>query len=234
MTTAQHAVLIVDDEPRLRALLRTALSAAGYRVVEAETVRRAVIEAANHKPDLVVLDLGLPDGDGHDVVKAIRTWSPMPILVLSARIDDAQKIRALDAGADDYVTKPFSTPELLARLRVMLRRAASPNDVSKPLQLGDVSIDLVKRSAARGGAAIHFTPIEYRLLALLAKHHGAVVTQRQLLREVWGPEHIDDPHYLRVYMKQLRRKIEPDPALPRYLITDTGVGYRLLGGDPVD
>lgn len=231
MTQAQHLVLVVDDELALRRLLRTSLESAGFRVAEAETAGRALIEAASHKPDLVVLDLGLPDADGQEVVKGIRAWSPLPIVVLSARTDEQQKVRALDAGADDYVTKPFSVPELLARVRVALRHAArGPDDAIGPLALGDVVIDLPRRTASRGEQPLHFTPLEYRLLAALARHGGMVATQRQLLREVWGPAHVEQPHYLRVYMKQLRQKIEIDPARPRFLLTETGVGYRLESG----
>jgi two-component system, OmpR family, KDP operon response regulator KdpE len=227
MTQALHSVLIVDDEPQLRHLLRTALDKS-FRVIEADTAGRALIEAATHKPDVVVLDLGLPDAEGHDVVRGIREWSALPIVVLSARTEEEQKIRALDAGADDYVTKPFSVPELLARLRVALRRSAQvPGQEFEPLHLGDVMIDLARRAATRASAPLHFTPIEYRLLAALAKQGGMVVTQRQLLREVWGPDHVDQPHYLRVYMKQLRQKIEPDPTQPQFLLTEIGVGYRL-------
>lgn len=230
MTNAQHSVLIVDDEPQLRRLLRTALEES-FRVIEADTARRALIEAATHKPDVVVLDLGLPDAEGHEVVRGIREWSSLPIVVLSARTEEAQKIRALDAGADDYVTKPFSVPELLARLRAALRRAAQvPGQEFEPLQLGDTHIDLARRTASRAGEPLHFTPIEYRLLAALAKQGGMVVTQRQLLREVWGPDHVDQPHYLRVYMKQLRQKIEPDPTQPQFILTEIGVGYRLRVG----
>jgi two-component system KDP operon response regulator KdpE len=228
MTEAAHAVLVIDDEPQLRRLLRTTLVAEGFRVIEADTARRGLIEAASHKPDLVILDLGLPDADGHTVVSGIRGWSSLPIVVLSARVDEQQKIAALDAGADDYVTKPFAVGELLARVRAALRRAARPADVTKPLTLGQVTIDLAQRSAFGPDGAIHFTPIEYRLLAALARQDGAVATQRQLLREVWGPDRVDQPHYLRIYMKQLRGKIEPDSTRPRYLLTETGVGYRLV------
>jgi two-component system, OmpR family, KDP operon response regulator KdpE len=231
VTEAAHAVLVVDDEPQLRRLLRTCLTAEGFRVIEAETAKRALIEAANHKPDLVILDLGLPDADGHEVVRGIRSWSALPIVVLSARIEEQQKIAALNAGADDYVTKPFAVGELLARVRAALRRAARPADVSRPLKLGAVQIDLERRHASGPGGEIHFTPIEYRLLAALARSRGAVATQRQLLREVWGPDHSDRSHYLRIYMKQLRDKIERDPAQPRYLLTEIGVGYRLRVND---
>lgn len=231
MTEAAHAVLVVDDEPQLRKLLRTCLAAEGFRVVEAETAQRALVEAASHKPDIVILDLGLPDADGSTVVSAIRSWSAMPIVVLSARAQEQQKIAALDAGADDYVTKPFATGELLARVRAALRRAARPSDVSKTLRLGAVEIDLQKRRASGPRGEIHFTPIEYRLLAALSRSRGAVATQRQLLREVWGPDHSDRPHYLRIYMKQLRDKVESNPTRPQYLLTEVGVGYRLKAND---
>jgi two-component system KDP operon response regulator KdpE len=228
VTDAAHAVLVVDDDPQLRRLLRTTLAAQGFRVIEADTARRALIEAASHKPDLVILDLGLPDAEGHTVVRGIREWSTLPIVVLSARVDEQQKIAALDAGADDYVTKPFTVGELQARIRSALRRAAQPADAGERLRLGAVQVDLARRVATGPQGEIHFTPIEYRLLAALARHRGAVATQRQLLREVWGPDHVDQPHYLRVYMKQLRAKIEPDPAQPRHLLTEIGIGYRLL------
>jgi two-component system KDP operon response regulator KdpE len=228
MTTAAHAVLVIDDEPQLRRLLRTTLVAEGFRVIEADTAKRGLIEAASHKPDLVILDLGLPDAEGHTVVSGIRQWSSLPIVVLSARVDEQQKIAALDAGADDYVTKPFAVGELLARVRSALRRAARPAEVARPLQLGAVWVDLAQRTAAGPDGPLHFTPVEYRLLAALARQSGAVVTQRQLLKEVWGPDRIDQPHYLRVYMKQLREKIEPDPARPHHLLTEIGVGYRLV------
>jgi len=228
MTAALHAVLVVDDEPQLRRLLRSSLAAEGFRVIEAETAQRALIEAANHKPDLVLLDLGLPDADGATVVRGIRVWSAMPIIILSARVDEQQKIAALDAGADDYVTKPFAVGELLARVRAALRRGAKAGEQGPLLQLGQVTIDLGQRIAQGPDGPLHFTPVEYRLLAALARHHGGVATQRRLLAEVWGPEHVDDAHYLRVYMKQLREKIEPLPSQPRHLLTEVGVGYRLI------
>ncbi len=228
MTTAAHAVLVIDDEPQLRRLLHATLTAEGFRVIEAENARRGLIEAASHKPDLVILDLGLPDAEGHTVVRGIRDWSSLPIVVLSARVDEQQKIAALDAGADDYVTKTFAVGELLARVRAALRRAVRPADIDRPLQLGRVIVNLSHRTATGPDGTIHFTPLEFRLLAALARHDGAVATQRQLLKEVWGPDRVDQPHYLRVYMKQLREKIEPDPTRPRYLQTETGVGYRLV------
>lgn len=228
MTAASHAVLVIDDEPQLRRLLRSALQAEGFRVVEAENAGRGLIEAASHKPDLVILDLGLPDADGATVVQGIRAWSTLPIVILSARVDEQQKITALDAGADDYVTKPFAVGELLARVRAALRRASRSDDKGTVLRLGDVEIDLARRMATGRGQPLHFTPVEYRLIAALAKHRGAVATQRRLLVEVWGPDHVDDVHYLRVYMKQLREKIETDPTRPQYLLTEIGVGYRLV------
>jgi two-component system KDP operon response regulator KdpE len=218
---AKPAILVVEDEPEIRRFLRSTLGAEGYRVVESERGERAAIDAGTHKPDLAIVDLGLPDIDGVEVIRRIRGWSPMPILVLSARVQERSKIEALDAGADDYVTKPFGVGELLARVRAALRHVAT-------LLLEDAKVDLEKREVLRGGVAVHLTPIEFRLLACLAKHLGMVVTHRELLREVWGPSHEEDTHYLRIYMKQLREKLEPDPARPRYLLTETGVGYRLV------
>ncbi len=228
MTAAAHAVLVVDDEPQLRRVVRSALTAEGFRVIEAESAKRALIEAASHKPDLVILDLGLPDADGATVVAGIRAWSAMPIVILSARVDEQQKIAALDAGADDYVTKPFAVGELLARVRAALRRTARGDGKGSVLKLGEVEIDLARRTAAGPGGPLHFTPVEYRLLTVLANHRGAVATQRRLLIEVWGPDHVEDAHYLRVYMKQLREKIERDPTQPQHLLTEIGVGYRLV------
>lgn len=227
MTTATHAILIVDDEPQLRRVLCAMLASDGFRVIEAASAERALIEARSHKPDLVLLDLGLPDADGESVVQAIRRWSSMPIVVLSARVDEAQKIRALDAGADDYVTKPFSAGELLARIRSALRRSVKQADSEGVLRLGEIEVDLAKRHVSGPRGEIRLTPVEFRLMSALARHQGGVATQRKLLAEVWGPDHVDDTHYLRVYMKQLREKLERDPANPRYLRTETGVGYRL-------
>jgi two-component system KDP operon response regulator KdpE len=230
MTHSAHLILIVEDEPQIRRLLRNALDAKGYRVIEAETGERGNLEAANHKPDLVIVDLGLPDIDGVEVVKRIRGWSAMPILVLSARSAEADKIAALDAGADDYVTKPFAAGELMARIRAALRhvaRSSQPGEAGA-LRLGEIEVDFERRTVHAPGGAVHLTPIEFRLLACLAQHAGMVLTHRHLLREVWGPSHIDQSHYLRIYMKQLRHKLEPDPARPRFLITETGIGYRLM------
>jgi two-component system KDP operon response regulator KdpE len=224
-------ILVVEDEPDIRRFLRSSLGAEGYRVVESPNGRRGTLDAGMHKPDLAIVDLGLPDFDGVEVIRRIREWSPMPILVLSARIQERSKIEALDAGADDYVTKPFGVGELLARVRVALRHASRAANGSDALQLGDATIHFQKRVATKGGAEIHLTPIEFRLLACLAKHLGMVVTHRQLLTEVWGPTHAADTHYLRVYMKQLREKLETDPVQPKHLLTETGVGYRLVADD---
>ena len=223
-------ILLVEDEPQIRQFLRSSLGAEGYRVVESPNGRRGTLDAGMHKPDLAIVDLGLPDFDGVEVIRRIREWSPMPILVLSARIQERSKIEALDAGADDYVTKPFGVGELLARVRAALRHG-SRSSSGMELNLGQVSIDLEKRLASKDGAEVHLTPIEFRLLACLAKHIGMVVTHRQLLTEVWGPTHAADTHYLRVYMKQLREKLEADPVQPRHLLTETGVGYRLVAED---
>ena len=229
MTNAGHLILIVEDEPQIRRFLRTTLTAEGYRVVEAENGERGVTEAATHKPDLVMVDLGLPDIDGVEVVKRIRAWSSLPILILSARSAEANKVAALDAGADDYVTKPFSVGELSARIRVALRHAARGANAGAvdTLHFGNIEVDLERRLIRSEGKDVHLTPIEFRLLGCLAAHAGMVLTHRHLLREVWGPSHVDQAHYLRIYMKQLRHKLEPDPARPRFLLTETGVGYRL-------
>jgi two-component system KDP operon response regulator KdpE len=230
MTEPRSTVLVVEDEPEIRRFLRSSLGADGYRVVEADSGERGAIDAGTHKPDLAIVDLGLPDIDGIEVIRRIRAWSPMPILVLSARAQERSKIEALDAGADDYVTKPFGVGELLARVRAALRHAARP-PTGKTLTLSDVQIDFENRRALRSGAAVHLTPIEFRLLGCLAKHLGRVVTHRQLLREVWGPSHVEDTHYLRMYMKQLREKLEADPVRPQHFVTETGVGYRLLADE---
>ncbi len=227
MTEPRPTILVVEDEPEIRRFLRAALGAEGYRVVESATGRRGAIDAGTHKPDLAIVDLGLPDFDGVEVIRRIREWSPLPILVLSARIHERSKIDALDAGADDYITKPFGTGELLARVRAGLRHALRSASGSSVLQLGCATVDLDKRTALRDGEEVRLTPIEFRLLACLAQHLGMVVTHRQLLTEVWGPSHATDTHYLRIYLKQLRDKLEADPVQPRYLMTETGVGYRL-------
>jgi two-component system KDP operon response regulator KdpE len=227
MTGPGPTILIVEDEPEIRQFLRAAFGVEGYRVVESATGRRGSIDAGTHKPDLALVDLGLPDFDGVEVIRRIRQWSPMPIIVLSARAQERSKIEALDAGADDYVTKPFGIGELLARVRAALRHAVRAGSGAPLLRFGNAVVDLEKRAATRGDQEVHLTPIEFRLLATLAKHLGMVVTHRQLLTEVWGPTHERDTHYLRIYMKQLRDKLEIDPIRPLHLLTETGVGYRL-------
>jgi two-component system KDP operon response regulator KdpE len=222
-------VLLVEDEPQMRRFLRAALLSHGYRLIEAATAAEAIALATSHNPDLVLLDLGLPDGDGIEVAARLREWTQAPILVISARGREDDKVRALDAGADDYLTKPFGVAELLARLRVAERhlrqRATSAGE--PVLEAGRVRIDLARREVTVAGEPVHLTPLEYRLLVALARHTGMVLTHAQLLREVWGPGHAEQTHYLRVYMAQLRRKIEADPARPQTLMTEPGVGYRL-------
>jgi two-component system KDP operon response regulator KdpE len=222
--------LIIEDEPQIRRFVRVALEAEGWQVHEAPTQQRGLIETGTRKPDLLVLDLGLPDGDGLDLIRDVRTWSSVPIIVLSARADETDKIAALDAGADDYLTKPFGVGELLARVRANLRRpravAAETGDAA--FRFGSVEVDPRSRLVRREGAEVHLTPIEYRLLSVLVANPGRVLTHRQLLREVWGPSHSEQSHYLRIYMGHLRQKLEADPAQPRHLLTETGVGYRLV------
>ncbi len=221
-------VLIVEDEAPLRRFLRAALVAQGYRLVEAETASEGLQRATEHNPDIVLLDLGLPDGDGLDVTSRLREWTGVPIIVLSARGQERDKVQALDVGADDYLTKPFGTSELLARIRVALRRVAERTPTQEPVvSLGEVTVDLARRLVTRAGKPVHLTPHEYKLLTTLLKYAGKVVTHKQLLKEVWGPQAVSQTHYLRVYMAQLRQKLEADPARPRYLTTEPGVGYRL-------
>jgi two-component system KDP operon response regulator KdpE len=210
--------------------VRAALEAEGYRVHEADTLQRGLIEAGTRKPDVIVLDLGLPDGDGVSLVRDVRGWSGVPIIVLSARVDESDKVIALDAGADDYLVKPFGVAELLARVRASLRRRAQGVGESPIVHFGAVSVDLTNRRVTQHGADVHLTQIEFRLLATLLAHPGKVLTHRQLLRDVWGPTHVEHNHYLRIYMGHLRQKLEADPAQPRYLLTETGVGYRFAGG----
>jgi two-component system KDP operon response regulator KdpE len=222
-----HQILAVEDEPDIRRILRALLEGDQYRFIEAETAERGEIEARSHKPDLLLVDLGLPDGNGIDLIRRIRTWSPVPIIVLSARTMEEQKIAALDAGADDYVTKPFSTPELLARVRAALRRHVRGAEQTPLLRMGAVQIDLARRESHGPQGELHLTPLEYRVLESLARHTGLIVRQAQLIREVWGPERLGDTGSLRVCMKNLRAKVEPDPRRPRYLVTEAGLGYRL-------
>jgi len=224
-------VLVVEDEPQIRRFLRASFDAEGYRVVESASGRRATIDAGSHKPDLAIIDLALPDIDGIDVIRRIRQWSSMPVIVLSARTQERTKIEALDAGANDYITKPFGVAELLARVRAALRHRSRLAGGGNVLRLGEAIVDLERRVATRADQPLHLTPIEFRLLATLGRHLGMVVTHRELLSEVWGPPHVKDTHYLRIYAKQLRDKIEVDPVRPRYLVTETGVGYRLLVDD---
>ena len=231
MTAPQATILVVEDEPDIRRFLRSSLGTEGYTVVEAESGERGIVDAGTHKPDLAIVDLGLPDVDGVEVIRRIRAWSPMPILVLSARAMEHAKVEALDAGADDYVTKPFGVGELLARVRVALRHASRSAEGTHLLKLGNATVDLEKHLVKRAGEEVHLTALEFRLLTCLAQHLGMVVTHRQLLREVWGPSHVEHTHYLRIYMKQLREKLEPDPLHPRYFLTETGVGYRLVVED---
>ena len=230
MTGAATAplVLVIEDEPQMLRFLRPALEGHGYRMIEARSGRDGLTEAATRSPDVVLLDLGLPDLDGLAVTARLREWTQTPIVVISARGREEDKVAALDAGADDYVTKPFGVPELLARLRVALRHAARADGAEAPrFTIGDLEIDLEKRRVLRAGEAVHLTPIEYRLLAELARHAGKVLTHSHLLKQVWGPASAQQSHYLRVYMAQLRRKLEEDPARPRILLTELGVGYRL-------
>lgn len=223
-------VLIVEDEKEIRRFLRTALENEALKVVDADTLQRGLIEAATRKPDLVILDLGLPDGDGIDFINDLRQWSAVPVIVLSARSDEQDKIAALDAGADDFLTKPFGIGELLARVRVALRHRGKPASESPETEVtfGDIRVDIPARRVSRDNKDVHLTPIEFRLLVSLLNHAGKVMTQRQLLNHVWGPNAVEHNHYLRIYMGHLRQKLEQDPARPRHLITETGVGYRFM------
>jgi two-component system KDP operon response regulator KdpE len=226
MTQAMHQVLVVEDEPGIRQVLRVLLEAERYRVVEAETAKRADIEARSHKPDLMIVDLGLPDGDGLEVIRGVRAWSPMPVIVLSARTLETQKIAALDAGADDYVTKPFSAGELLARVRAGLRRNVRGGGKLTTLRIGAIEVDFERREARGPAGDVHLTPLEYRVLESFVRHAGMIVRQEQLLREAWGPGKSGDARSLRVCIKNLREKIEPDPRRPRHVVTEVGLGYR--------
>jgi len=228
MTNVQPLILLIEDEKPVHRFLGASLPAHGYRLLSAFTGQEGLVRAADHNPDVVLLDLGLSDMDGLEVTRRLREWSAVPIIVLSARGQEKDKIAALDAGADDYLTKPFSTGELLARIRVALRHAARAAETSpQPIFIvGDLRVDLAARHVFVGDNEVHLTPIEYKLLTVLIRHAGKVLTHRYLLKEVWGPHHTEDTHYLRVHLAQLRRKIESDPARPRYLLTETGVGYR--------
>jgi two-component system KDP operon response regulator KdpE len=229
MSTPKTVVVVIEDDPPIRRFLRTGLSTQGFEVHEADCGQRGLIEAGQRKPDLIILDLGLPDMDGVEVVKRIREWSAMPIIILSARDSEQSKIEALDAGADDYLPKPFGLGELLARIRVALRHSMRNLDQTQPelFSTGNIEVDLHHRLVRVDGLEVRLTPIQYRLLTMLVKNAGKVLTHHQILKEVWGPSSLDNSHYLRIYMSQLRQKLEADPAQPKYLLTESGVGYRL-------
>lgn len=223
-------VVVIEDEQQIRHFVRTALEQEGFRVFEAATGRQGLVEIGTRQPEVVIVDLGLPDINGTELIRDVRGWSTVPIVILSARSQEAEKVAGLDAGADDYLTKPFGVPELLARIRAHLRRRSfnRDNNGDSRFEFGDIKIDLATRSVTRAGKDIHLTQTEYRLLAQLVRNAGRVVTQRQLLLEVWGPAFVESGHYLRVYMGHLRQKLEPDPARPKHIVTETGVGYRLV------
>jgi len=226
-------VLVVEDEPQMRKFIRASLTSHGYRVLEADRAQEAVMLATSHNPELLLLDLGLPDGDGIDLARRIREWSRVPIIVISARGREDDKVVALDAGADDYLTKPFGVNELLARMRVALRHAhgVASGAEAQSLEFGELKIDLVRRQVFRGSDELHLTPIEYKLLLLFAQNAGKVLTHRQILIDVWGPAYANQTHYVRVHMAELRKKIEKDPSRPRLIVTEPGVGYRLRNRD---
>ena len=222
-------IIIIEDEAQIRRFLRTSLTSEGYHVIEAETGKQGLSESGTRKPDLIILDLGLPDMDGVEVVKGVRAWSSVPVIILSARSQESDKISALDAGADDYLVKPFSVGELLARIRVALRHVSSATSGEEEgvFSVDELKVDMIHRKVTVSDVEVHLTPIEYRLLTALVKHAGKVLTHRLLLKEVWGPNYVDRAHYLRIYMGILRHKLEKDPARPRFLLTEVGVGYRL-------
>jgi two-component system KDP operon response regulator KdpE len=229
MSDPAPIAILVEDERQIRRFVRTALETEGWHVFEAETVKQGLVESGTRKPDVVILDLGLPDGDGIDFIRDLRTWSKTPVIVLSARVNETDKIQALDAGADDYLTKPFGVGELLARVRAVLRRKIGA-DAENPsvFRFGDVEVDLVKRQVRKGDAEVHLTALEYRLLSTMISNAGRVLTHRQILHEVWGPSYASQEHYVRVHMGHLRRKLEDDAAQPKHLVTETAVGYRLV------
>lgn len=229
MSDNNPVIIVVEDDAKIRRFIKLALEAEQLDVFEADSVKRGLIEAGTRQPDLVVLDLGLPDGDGIDFIKDFRTWSDIPVVVLSARTAEADKVAALDAGADDYLIKPFGAAELLARVRAHLRRRFRAGTSGQAVfEFGDVRVDFGKRIVEKNGQQIHLTPIEFRLLAYLVANPDSVLTHRQLLKAVWGPSHIDDSHYVRVYMGHVRKKIEDDPTRPKYILTESGVGYRFV------
>ncbi len=229
MSELRPSILVVEDEADIRRFVRLSLESEGYDVFEADTIKRGLIDAGTRRPELVVLDLGLPDGDGVDFIRDLRGWSQVPVIVLSARSGENAKISALDAGADDYLVKPFGAGELMARVRAQLRRHSQQTQAGEPvIRFGDVSIDLARRVVERNQQQLHLTPIEYRLLTHLATQPDRVITYRQLLKAVWGPGHMEDIHYVRVHMANLRKKIEASPSMPRHLITEGGIGYRFV------
>lgn len=222
-------LLLVEDDGDIRGFVRGVLEQEGFGVCEAANAQQGAIEAGTRKPDLLILDLGLPDRDGVDLIRDLRGWTRVPILVLSARVDESDKVEALNAGADDYLTKPFGAGELIARVRAILRRGASDAGRDLPVcQFGRVRVDMANHTVTRDGVPVHLTPVEFRLLGRLVARAGRMITHRQLLSEVWGPAHLHDSHYLRIYMGHLRRKLEADPARPRHFLTETGVGYRFV------
>lgn len=229
MTEPLVTIVVVEDENNIRRFIKLALESQGFQVFEADSLQRGLIEAGTRRPDLVVLDLGLPDGNGVDFIRDLRTWSEMPVIVLSARSAETDKVTALDSGADDYLTKPFGTAELLARVRAHLRRRSRGATGTPLAEFGSIRVDLLRRTVERNGGPIHLTPIEYRLLSYLIGNPDCVLTHRQLLKNVWGPSHAEDSHYVRVYMGYLRKKLEEDPARPKHILTEVGVGYRFIG-----
>lgn len=232
MSEPQQSVVLIEDEKMIRRYVAMALSANGFKVWESETAQQGLMETASRRPDLIILDLGLPDRDGVDVIRELRLWCEIPILVLSVCTEEMQKVAALDAGADDYLTKPFGVPELHARIRAVLRRRAHRDGHEENeggiFEFGDVQVDMVHRRVSRGGNPVHLTPIEYQILTLLVTNVGLVLTHRFILQKVWGPDYVGRPHYLRVFMAGLRRKIEENSSNPKHLMTETGIGYRLV------
>ncbi len=226
MKETQPLILVVEDEPEIRRFVCAALAEEGWRVAEVASATQCLEQAAALQPATILLDLGLPDRDGVSVINDLRSWSSVPIVVLSARSAEAEKIAALDAGADDYVTKPFGVGELLARVRAALRRHEPAEPHSATMEFGDVQVDHARRAITRAGVSVHLTPIEYRLLSLMIMNVGRVLTHRQLLKEIWGPSYVEHSHYLRIYVGNLRQKLEADPTQPRHILTETGVGYR--------
>ncbi|HPH06687.1 MAG TPA: response regulator [Methylotenera sp.] len=230
MTNSTANVILVEDDPQIRRFVSSALNDENFQVYFAETGKQGLIEISTRKPDVVILDLGLPDIDGLEIIRETRSWSNIPIIVLSARTQETEKVAALDAGADDFLSKPFGTPELLARVRAQLRRRSMLSEDSHQgkYDFGNINVDLPRRIVSKDSEVVHLTPIEFRLFSVLVKNAGRVVTQKQLLKEVWGPSYTDNEHYLRIYMSHLRQKLESDPTQPEHLITEIGVGFRFI------